>query len=59
MAQHARLKIDAGIQVYFCDLTAHGSAVQMRIPTDCCVSIFRKAPISACIAPTILRPGGC
>src|SRR3954468_3987923 len=30
---------------------AHGSAAPTRIPTDCCDSIFRKAPISACIAP--------
>jgi len=26
MAQHARLKIDAGVQLYFCDSTVHDSA---------------------------------
>src|SRR3954454_24718851 len=43
---------------------AHGSAAPTRIPTDCCDSIFRKAPISACIAlrrsppwPTPSTPG--
>src|SRR3954447_16138028 len=30
---------------------AHGSAAPTRTPTDCCDSIFRKAPISACITP--------
>src|SRR3954453_15193920 len=29
---------------------AHGSAAPTRTPTDCCDSIFLKAPISACIA---------
>src|SRR5215471_12041499 len=37
-------------------LTAHGSAAPTRTPTDCCASIFQKAPISAGIAPMTLRP---
>ena len=46
MAQHSRLKIDAGIQVYFCDPQgALGSAARTRTPTGCCDSTSRKAQI--------------
>ena len=55
MAQHARLKIDAGIQVYFCDPHSHGSAAPTRTSTDCCVSISQRVPISARTALTTLR----
>jgi hypothetical protein len=51
MAQHARLKIDAGVQVYFCDPQRPWQRGPTRTPTDCCDSTFRKAPISACTAP--------
>jgi hypothetical protein len=50
MAQHARLKIDAGVQVYFCDPQT-GSVAPTRTPTDCCVSTSRKALISVRTAP--------
>src|SRR5215213_7256152 len=36
--------------------TAPGSAARMRTPTGCCVSTFRRAPTSACTAPTTSRP---
>ena len=48
MAQHARLKVDAGIQVYFSlILTARGSAAPTRTPTDCCASIFQNTPVAS------------
>jgi IS30 family transposase len=56
MAQHTRLKIDAGIQVYSVILTVRGSAAPTRTPTDYCASISPKAPISACTAPARSRP---
>src|SRR5215207_3206936 len=37
-------------------LIAPGSAARTRTPTGCCASTFRRAPISACTARTILRP---
>src|SRR4051812_29377755 len=36
--------------------TAPGSAARTRTPTGCCASTSQKAPISACTAPTTLRP---
>src|SRR5215217_4143885 len=36
--------------------TAPGSAARMRTPPGCCASPFRRAPTSACTAPTTLRP---
>ena len=47
MAQHSRLKIDAGLQVYFCDRKARGSEAPTRIPMDCCANTSQKAPTSA------------
>jgi len=44
MSQHARLKIDTGLDVYFCDPHSRGSAARTKIPMGCCGSIFRKAP---------------
>ena len=39
MAQHAQLRIDTGLQVFFCDPRAvRGSAAQTRTPTACCAS---------------------
>jgi hypothetical protein len=52
MAQHARLKIEAGVRVYFCD----PHCPPTRTLTDCCVSTSPKGPISACTAPTRLQP---
>ena len=38
MAQHARLKIEAGVRVISAILTAHGNAAPTRTLTDCCAS---------------------
>jgi IS30 family transposase len=56
MALHAHLKIDAGVQVYFCDPHSPWSAVPTRTQTVCYASTSQKAPISACTAPRRLRP---
>ena len=42
MAQHARLKIEAGVQVYSAILTAHGNAAPTRTLTDCCASTSQR-----------------
>jgi transposase, IS30 family len=53
MAQHARLRIDTGLQVFFCDPhRAPGSAAPTKTPTACCASTSPKAPTSASTAPT-------
>ena len=45
MAQHARLRIDTGVQVYFCDPhSPWRHAARTRTPTGCCGSTSRKAP---------------
>jgi hypothetical protein len=56
MVQHARLRIDTGLAIYFCAAirTARGSAPRTRTPTDCFVSISRRAQTSASTALTIL-----
>lgn len=43
MAQHHRLKIDAVIQVYFCDPQSPWQRGLTRTPTGCCGSTSRKA----------------
>jgi hypothetical protein len=55
MAQHARLKIDAGVEVYFCDPQSLGNAAPTRTPTGCCANTFPRAPTSARIALIRLR----
>jgi IS30 family transposase len=35
MSQHARLKTDTGLAIYFAIRTAHGNVVRTRIPTAC------------------------
>ena len=48
MAQHARLKIEAGVRGLFLQiLTAHGNAAPTRTLTDCCASTSPKGPISS------------
>lgn len=44
MAQHDRLKIDAGVQVYFCDPQSPLQRGTKRTPMGYCVSTTRKAP---------------
>jgi len=56
MAEHAQLRIDTGIQIYFCDPTAPGSAAATKTPTGCSVSTSPGAPISAGTAPTSSPP---
>jgi IS30 family transposase len=56
MAQHERLKIDAGVQVTSAIHIAHGSVAPTRTPTGCCASTFRKALISARTAPRNSSP---
>jgi IS30 family transposase len=52
MAGHARLRIDTGIEVYFCDPHSPGSEAPTRTPTGCCASTSPKAPTSAATART-------
>ena len=47
MAQHVRLHVATGLQIYSAIRRAHGSAAQMRTPMACCDSTSRKAQISA------------
>ena len=45
LSQHVQLKIDTGLQVYFCDPRSHpGSAAATRTPTVCYASTSPKAP---------------
>ena len=45
MAQHAQLRVDTGLAIYFCDPPAHGNEEPMRTPTACYGNTFRKALI--------------
>jgi IS30 family transposase len=56
MAQHQQLSIDTGLEVYFCDPQAPGSAEPTRTPTGYCASTSRRAPTSARIEPATFRP---
>src|SRR5205814_763792 len=56
LAQHAQLRIDTGLQVYFCDPTAPGSGVRTRTPTGTYASISQRAPTSADTARTTWQP---
>ena len=47
MAQHARLRIETGLAIYFCDPHSPGSAAPTRTPTACCASTSPRAPTSA------------
>ena len=44
MSQHARLKVDTGLNIYFVTRTARGNVARTRTPTGCCASIFRRVP---------------
>ena len=57
MAEHAQLRIDTGIQIYFCDPTAPGSAAATKTPTACYVNTSPNAPRSRTSAkPTSTNP---
>jgi hypothetical protein len=56
LAQHARLGIDTGLQVFFCDPHARGSAARTRTPTGCCASTSPRAPTSASTVLTTSPP---
>ena len=51
MAQHVRLRLDTGLQIYFWIHEARGSAGRTRTPTGCCASISQEAPTSRATAP--------
>jgi hypothetical protein len=51
MAQHARISIDADIDVYFCDPHSRGNGAATRTPTDFYASTSRRAPTSHCTPP--------
>jgi IS30 family transposase len=44
MAQHAQLRIDTGLQVFFCDPHSPGSGAPTKTPTGCCASTSPRAP---------------
>ena len=56
MAQHARLRIDTGLQSTSATRTAPGSAAPTRTPTGCCASTSPRAPTSPATAPTTWPP---
>jgi IS30 family transposase len=47
MAQHVRFTQATGVEVYFCDPRAPGSAAATRTPTACCASTYPRASTSA------------
>ena len=50
LADHQRLTLATEVESIFVTLGLPGSAAQTKIPTDCCASIFRGAPICPCTA---------
>src|ERR1017187_8423297 len=56
MAQHAQLRIDTGLEIYFCEPTRPGSAARTRTPTGSCASTSPRAPTSAGTAQTTWPP---
>jgi hypothetical protein len=53
MTQHARLRIDTGLAVYFCVPTVRGSAARTRAPTGSCARAGDKKPAVTQSAPPI------
>jgi hypothetical protein len=56
MAQHARLKIEAGVRVYFCDPHSPWQRGTNENTNGLLRSTSPKGLISASTAPTILQP---
>jgi len=56
LAQHVQLRIDTGLQIYFCDPHSPGSAVRMRTPTVSYASTSPRAPTSADTPPLSSPP---
>ena len=44
MAQHAKLRIDTGVQIYFCDPRSPWRGGRTRTPTGYCGNTSRRAP---------------
>jgi IS30 family transposase len=43
MSQHVRLRIDTGLQIYFCDPQSRGNEGRMKTQTDCSGNTSQKA----------------
>ena len=56
LAQHAKLTIDTGIQVYFADRIVHGNEAPIRTPTACSASTSPRAPTWPAGAATTSTP---
>jgi hypothetical protein len=56
MSQHARLRIDAGVQVYFCDPHSPWQRGTNKNTNGLLRQYFRRAPTSMYTAPTISQP---
>src|SRR6266508_1116888 len=56
MAQHAQLRINTGLQVFFCDPHRPWQRGTTRTPTGCCASTSPRAPTSASTALTSSPP---
>ena len=56
MAQHVQLRLDSGLEIYFCDPRSPWQRATTRTPTGCCASISPEAPTSPATAPRSSQP---